>query len=118
MGWANSAFQLSLSKVEQCANGAVYCQVIDACHPGNVTMKKVNWSARADHESIPNYKVLQQAFDRSGIQRHIEVDKLIRGKYQDNLEMLQWIKTYFDRTYPGGEYDGPSHRFTNNPPEW
>ena len=21
-------------QVEQCANGAVYCQIIDACHPG------------------------------------------------------------------------------------
>jgi len=118
MGWANSAFCLSLSKIEQCANGAVYCQVIDACHPGNVAMKKVNWAARADHESIPNYKVLQQALTKVGIDRHIEVDKLIRGKYQDNLEMLQWIKTYFDRTFSGGEYDALSRRFSDNPPDW
>jgi len=81
-------------------------------------MKKVNWTARAEHESIPNYKVLQQAFDKSGIQRHIEVDKLVRGKYQDNLEFLQWIKTYFDRTYDGGEYDALARRFCDKPPEW
>lgn len=118
LNWANGVFRLSLSKIEQCANGAVYCQVIDACHPGCVAMKKVNWSASADHQCIPNYKVLQQAFDKTGIQRHIEVDKLIRGKYQDNLEMLQWIKTYFDRTYPGGEYDALARRFAENPPEW
>mmetsp|Transcript_66392 Transcript_66392/g.133303 ORF Transcript_66392/g.133303 Transcript_66392/m.133303 type:complete len:81 (-) Transcript_66392:8-250(-) len=68
LGWANSAFQLSLTKVEQCSSGAVWCQVIDACHPGAVAMKKVNWAARADHESIPNYKVLQQDFDRCAIQ--------------------------------------------------
>ena len=43
-------------------------------------------------------QVLQQAFSKVGIERHVEVDKLVRGKYQDNLEMLQWIKTYFDRT--------------------
>jgi RP/EB family microtubule-associated protein len=118
--WANGFFRLNLDKIEQCANGAVYCQVIDACHPGSVPMKKVNWSARADHESIPNYKILQQAFDKSGIERHIPVDMLVRGKYQDNLEMLQWIKLYFDRTYQHGvEYDGPAHRFTNNnPPAW
>lgn len=116
--WANGFFQLSLEKIEQCANGAVYCQVIDACHPGSVTMKKVNWNARADHESIPNYKILQQAFDKSGIERHIEVDKLVRGKYQDNLEMLQWIKLYFDRSYGGNEYDAIARRFTDNLPEW
>jgi len=118
LGWANSLFALNLTKVEQCSNGAVYCQIIDACHPGSVTMKKVNWAAKADHESIPNYKVLQQAFDRCQIQKHIEVDKLVRGKYQDNLEMLQWIKTYFDRTFPGGEYDALARRFSDHPPDW
>jgi len=116
--WANGTFHLNLSKVEQCANGAFYCQVIDACHPSSVTMKKVNWAARADHEAIPNYKVLQQALDKNSIQRHIDVDKLIRGKYQDNLEMLQWIKVYFDRTFSGGEYDGPARRYTDHAPEW
>jgi len=118
LGWVNSVLDLNLSKVEQCANGAVYCQVIDACHPGTVLMKKVNWNARAEHESVPNYKVLQQAFDRCGIERHVEVDKLVRGKYQDNLEMLQWIKTYFDRTSQGGEYNAVARRFCADPPEW
>lgn len=119
LSWANEVFQLNLSKVEQCSNGAVYCQIIDACHPGSVAMKKVNWAARDDHQSIPNYKALQQALDRVGIQRHIEVDKLVRGKYQDNLEMLQWIKTYFDRSFPAGaDYDAVSRRFTDNLPDW
>mmetsp|Transcript_44456 Transcript_44456/g.118034 ORF Transcript_44456/g.118034 Transcript_44456/m.118034 type:complete len:303 (-) Transcript_44456:120-1028(-) len=118
LGWANASFNLGLSKVEQCSNGAVYCQAIDACHPGNVAMKKVNWAARADHEAIPNYKVLQQAFDRCGIQKHVDVDKLIRGKYQDNLEMLQWIKTYFDRTYQGQDYEPLSRRFGDHHPDW
>mmetsp|Transcript_36023 Transcript_36023/g.84476 ORF Transcript_36023/g.84476 Transcript_36023/m.84476 type:complete len:282 (-) Transcript_36023:65-910(-) len=117
LSWANGTFDLNLSKVEQAANGAVYCQVIDACHPGGVMMKKVNWKARAEHEAIPNYKVLQQAFDRCKIEKHVEVDKLIRGKYQDNLEMLQWIKTYYDRTCAGNEYDGPSRRF-GEVPDW
>eukprot|EP00434_Breviolum_minutum_P028379 symbB.v1.2.025106.t1/scaffold2387.1/size80445/1 len=101
LSWLNGSFQLSLDKVEQCANGAVYCQIIDACHPGAVNMKKINWAARDEHQSIPNYKVLQQAFSKVGIERHVEVDKLIRGKYQDNLEMLQWIKIYFDRNFQG-----------------
>jgi hypothetical protein len=32
-------------------------------------MNKVNWMARVDHEFVPNYKVLQNAFDRIGIER-------------------------------------------------
>mmetsp|Transcript_46298 Transcript_46298/g.84750 ORF Transcript_46298/g.84750 Transcript_46298/m.84750 type:complete len:270 (-) Transcript_46298:46-855(-) len=117
LAWVNNTFDLNVTKVEQCANGAVYCQVIDICHPGGITMKRVNWMARANHEAIPNYKILQQAFDRCRIDKHVEVDKLVRGKYQDNLEMLQWIKTYFDKVYAGAEYDGPSRRF-GDLPEW
>jgi len=99
LGWANDFFDLSLTKVEQCANGAVYCQIIDACHPGKVAMRKVNWMAKSDHEFIPNYKVLQAAFDKCGVTKHVPVDMLIRGKYQDNLEMMQWMKHYFENTY-------------------
>lgn len=118
LGWVNRFLGLSLAKVEQCANGSVYCQILDACHPGCVAMKKVNWNARADHDAIPNYKVLQQACVRCGITKHIEVDKLIRGKYQDNLEMLQWIKSYFERTYTGSEYEPRSRRFGDKFPDW
>lgn len=116
--WVNSTLQLQVTKIEQCANGAVYCQIIDACHPGTVALRRVNWNAGEDHQCIPNYKVLQQAFDKNHIQRHIEVDKLIRGKYQDNLEMLQWIKSYYDRLCPGGDYDAAGLRPTANLPEW
>jgi len=47
--WVNKTLQVSLTKVEQCASGAIYCQIIDACHPGSVAMRKVNWMAKADH---------------------------------------------------------------------
>merc|ERR1712137_159420 len=40
---------------------------------------------------------LQAAFDKNLIERHIDVDKLIRAKYQDNLEFMQWMKCYWDR---------------------
>lgn len=37
--------------------------------------------------------------------------KLIKGKYQDNLEFLQWIKRYFDLHYGGGDkYDALERR--------
>jgi RP/EB family microtubule-associated protein len=40
---------------------------------------------------------LQSAFNKNKIQRHIDVDKLIRAKYQDNLEFCQWLKAFFDQ---------------------
>ena len=34
----------------------------------------------------------------------------MRAKYQDNLEMLQWIKRYFDINYNGAPYDALARR--------
>eukprot|EP00397_Hematodinium_sp_SG-2012_P045509 GEMP01051141.1.p1 GENE.GEMP01051141.1~~GEMP01051141.1.p1 ORF type:complete len:190 (+),score=38.32 GEMP01051141.1:405-974(+) len=31
--------------------------------------------------------------------------ELIRAKYQDNLEFLQWMKCFFDKTYGGHDYN-------------
>lgn len=31
--WLNELLQLNYSKVEQCANGAAYCQIMDAIYP-------------------------------------------------------------------------------------
>jgi microtubule-associated protein, RP/EB family len=42
--------------------------------------------------------LLQVAFTKHGVQRHVDVDKLIRAKYQDNLEFCQWLKAFYDQT--------------------
>ena len=59
-------------------------------------MSKVNWSAKMSHEYVGNYKLLQKAFTKNKVQRYVDVDKLIRGKYQDNLEFCQWLKAFWD----------------------
>ena len=66
--------QLQLSKIEQCATGAVYCQVMDAIYPGTFNLAKVKWGAKFDYEYVENYKVLQNAFDKNGIKKHIDVN--------------------------------------------
>ena len=39
-----------------------------------------------------------------------QVDKLVKARYQDNLEFCQWIKRYFDLNYNGEAYDAMSRR--------
>lgn len=117
--WVNTLLEVSLSKVEQCASGAVYCQIIDACYPNSVAMRKVNWMAKSDHEFIPNYKVLQAAFDKLNIERNVPVDMLIRAKYQDNLEFLQWMKAAWEREGSGRQgYDPAGAREGKALPPW
>lgn len=33
------------------------------------------------------------------------MDKLIKGRFQDNFEFLQWFKKFFDANYGGQEYN-------------
>jgi RP/EB family microtubule-associated protein len=59
---------------------------MDAIYPGSVALSKIKWNAKHEYEFVENYKVLQQTFAKNEIKRHIEVDKLTKAKYQDNLE--------------------------------
>jgi len=119
LDWVNGLLSVNLTKVEQAASGAIYCQILDSCHPGTVKMSKVNWMGRSDHEFIPNYKILQSAFDRNNIDKHIPVDMLIRAKYQDNLEMMQWMKAMADREgASGSDYDPVRARQGTSLPPW
>tara|TARA_B110000285_G_scaffold92981_1_gene106419 strand:+ start:192 stop:653 length:462 start_codon:yes stop_codon:yes gene_type:complete len=83
---------------------------MDAIYPGTFSMAKVKWGAKFDYEYVDNYKVLQNAFDKNGIKKHIDVDKLVKAKYQDNLEFCQWIKRYFDLNYSGEPYNAVERR--------
>lgn len=70
----------------------------------------MKWAAKHEYEYVENYKVLQAAFDRNGIKRHIDVGKLVKCRYLDNLEFCQWLKAYFEKNYNGEEYDALARR--------
>lgn len=94
--WANDFARLNYTKVEQTASGVLTCHVFDALYPGQLRLEKVKFDAKHDYDYVHNYKVLQACFNRVGMKRQIDVQKLIKGKYQDNLEFMQWVKAYFE----------------------
>jgi RP/EB family microtubule-associated protein len=109
--WINKTFSLNLTKIEQLGTGAVYCQILDAIFPGKVNMTRVNFKAKLEWEFVNNFKVLQQSFLKCNLNKHIEVEKLVKAKYQDNLEFAQWMKRYYDLNGGGSkEYDAIMRR--------
>lgn len=40
-----------------------------------------------------------------GLFQIIPVEKLVKGKFQDNFEFIQWFKKFFDANYDGKDYN-------------
>eukprot|EP01080_Neovahlkampfia_damariscottae_P009279 gene9279-1366_t len=108
--WINENFDLGYEKIEQVCTGALFCQMMDALYPGKIPLHRVNFNARFDYEYMSNFKILQNAFNQLGVKKTIEVNKLIKGKYQDNLEFLQWMKRFYEQTSNSSKYDAVERR--------
>lgn len=49
--------------------GAAYCQFMDLLFPGCISLKKVKFQAKLEHEYIHNFKLLQASFKRVNVDK-------------------------------------------------
>lgn len=110
LAWVNDCLQAQFSKIEELCTGAAYCQFMDMLFPGSVPMKRVKFRTNLEHEYIQNFKILQASFKKMSVDKLIPIDKLIKGRFQDNFEFLQWFKKFFDANYDGHDYDASAAR--------
>jgi len=108
--WLNDLLQLNYTKIEQCGTGAAYCQIMDSIYPGDVPLRRVNFTTKLEYEYVQNYKILQQTFDKHGVDKAIPVQRLMKCRFQDNLEFLQWMKKFWDTYFAGNAYDAVARR--------
>ncbi|XP_955433.1 eb1 protein homologue, putative [Theileria annulata] len=92
--WLNKILELKVEKIDQCSNGAIYLQLIDTVYQDKIPFVRIKWNSTLEYEHLYNYKLLQSVFKECNIDKHIPVEKLVRGKYQENLEFLQWMKEF------------------------
>jgi hypothetical protein len=105
LAWVNECLQTDFKTIEELANGAAYAQFMDLLFPGTVPLKKIKFRTNLEHEYIQNFKFVQAAFKKVGCDREIPVDRLVKARFQDNFEFLQWFKKFFDANYDGHEYN-------------
>ncbi|VCW85515.1 unnamed protein product [Gulo gulo] len=91
-------------KIKQLCSGTVHCQFMDMLFYGFIALKKVKFQDELEHEYIQNFKI-QAGFKRTDVDKIIPVDKLVKGKFQDNFEFVQWFKKFIDANYDEKVYD-------------
>ena len=71
--------------LEDLGSGSIYCQLIDAYYKQTVPMIKINWKAKFEYEFVSNLRYFQKSLVKIGATKKIDVNRLGKARYQDNL---------------------------------
>ena len=71
---------------------------------GSVAIKRIKFDTKLEHEYIQNFKLLQAAFTKLNVDKAVQVDRLVKGRFQDNFEFMQWFNKFFMANYDGSAY--------------
>ena len=113
--WVSTTLNLEIKSIEETQTGAIFCQLLDALHPGTVRMNKVNWRAKLENEYISNFKLFQQGLSNNNIDKPINIQRLSKGKTMELIELLQWLYGhYISLGTEINNYDAVKKRNGNN----
>jgi RP/EB family microtubule-associated protein len=74
-----------------------YSQVIDAIHPGSINLSKLNLNTKYPEDNYRNIKLIEDALKRLKISQPLSFEKISKGKFHDNIVLLQWLYGYANR---------------------
>ena len=98
LSWASNLLDLEITNIDQMVTGAIFCQLLDACHPDSVQMNNINWRANCEKEYHANFKIFQQGLNKNNIDKTIDINRLAKGKQNELNELLQWIYGYYNKS--------------------
>ena len=70
-----------------------------------MAIKRVKFDTKLEHEYIQNFKLLQASFTKLNVDKALPVDRLVKGRFQDNFEFMQWFNKFFMANYDGAPYN-------------
>ena len=70
-----------------------------------MAIKRIKFDTKLEHEYIQNFKLLQAAFTKLNVDKAVQVDRLVKGRVQDNFEFMQWYNKFFMANYDGSAYN-------------
>lgn len=108
--WINDMLHMRLTKIEQLSTGEVYCQFMEMLFPGCCPCSKIIFNPSMEVEHLQNFRYLQNAFRFIKVDKVVPIDRLIKGKYMDNFDFIQWFRKFVDANYDGEPYDALAAR--------
>ena len=113
--WVSTTLNLEIKSIEETQTGAIFCQLLDAAHPGTIRMNKVNWKAKLETEYISNFKLFQEGLIKNNIEKPINIQRLSKGKNKELIELLQWLYGHhIELGIDSNNYDAIKKRNGNN----
>eukprot|EP00760_Papus_ankaliazontas_P013615 PhM_4_TR15851/c0_g1_i1/m.80960/K10436/MAPRE; microtubule-associated protein, RP/EB family len=97
LSWLNGTLGTNYAKVEECKTGVAFnalLSMVSANSGPRVPLNRVKMGAVMENDCVHNFKILQDVLTKQGIEKTIEIDKIVKGNYQLNLELLQWMKRH------------------------
>jgi hypothetical protein len=79
------------------ADGVAYAQLLDAVHPGCISIARLNFTTRYPEDNLRNLRIVEDALKKLKINQPASFDKMAKGMFQDNIVFLQWIYNYSNR---------------------
>ncbi|EDW06833.1 microtubule-associated protein RP/EB family member 1 [Drosophila mojavensis] len=99
ISWINDTLDSDVQKIEDLCTGAAYCNLMDILFPDLVRMHKVKFVCNQPTEFIENFRVLQQSFNAVNVNTPIDIELLVKGRFQDNYAFAQWFKLFYETNF-------------------
>lgn len=101
IGWLNG-LGIEIDKIEELGKGTAICRLLSQIHPSFPQSFISNPSN--EYEYLKNMKIIQGFFIQNKIEMFFPIDRLIKCKLQDNLEVVQKLyKHWVTRNTQKGE---------------